>query len=268
MIRRRLFVLPLLTAGTLVAALFAAMPASAAPANALTCSGGSIDAGSYSSVTVSGVCAVDSGNVTVQHNLTVAPGGVLFAAFGGSDLTVGGNLMVQSGGVVVLGCEPGAFTCFNDPDQSEGGGTLLTHHVIGGSLIATDALAVITHANTIHGNAIISGGGGGVTCDSQDALQGSPAYADLEDSTIGGNVVITGWHSCWLGVIRNNVSGNVIFNNNVLADPDGNEIVTNTIGGRLNCNANSPVPQVGDSEGEPNDVGRGAGGECADIVAQ
>jgi len=35
---------------------------------------------------------------------------------------------------------------------------------------------------------------------------GSPAYLTFEDSTIGGNAVITNFHTCWLGFIRNTVS--------------------------------------------------------------
>ena len=100
------------------------------------------------------------------QRLNVADGGVFVAAFGGSDLTVGQNLRVSANGALVLGCEPGAFPCFNDPDQNVG--TLLTHLVIGGNLIAEGALALITHANQINGNVIVSGGGGGVNCDSQD----------------------------------------------------------------------------------------------------
>ncbi len=238
--------------------------AAAGPAG-FTCMGGSITAGTYSSLTVAGFCTLDAGSVTVQHNLTVMPGGRLLAAFGGSDLTVGGNLEVRAGAALALGCEPEAFICFNDPDQNVG--TLMTHDVVGGSLIATHALAVLVHANTIQGNALVSGGGGGVNCDPQDMLQGSPAYATFEDNTIGGGAVITNWHSCWLGFIRNTVSGNVNFINNVTFDPDGNEVVTNHISGRLNCHGNSPAPQVGDSTGNLNMALRGAGGQCSALVA-
>jgi len=36
---------------------------------------------------------------------------------------------------MVLGCEPGAFVCFNDPDQTTG--TLSTNDRVEGSLLAT-----------------------------------------------------------------------------------------------------------------------------------
>src|SRR5689334_20732095 len=75
-------------------------------ASASTCAGGSVASGSYSSLTVTGFCTVNGGSVSVATNLTVAPGGELVAAFGGSDVHVGGNVVVQSNGVLILGCEP------------------------------------------------------------------------------------------------------------------------------------------------------------------
>ena len=239
--------------------------ARAAGAAPYTCTGGSIPPGNYSSLTVAGPCGLDSGSVTVQHSVTILSGGALFAAFGGSDLTVGQNVNVEPNGVLVLGCEPEAFICFNDPDQEVG--TLMTHHAIGGNLIADGALTVIVHKTAIQGNAIVSGGGGGVNCDAQPILEGSPAYATFEDNVIGGNAVITNWDSCWLGFIRNTVSGNVNFHQNETFDPDANEVVTNVISGKLNCSANSPAPQIGDSGGSLNTVSRGATGQCVPLVA-
>jgi hypothetical protein len=138
--------------------------------------------------------------------------------------------------------------------------------MIGGNLKAEHALAVLAHSNTIGGDVKINGGGGGVNCDSQDALFGSPAYATIEDSTIGGNVTIQHWKSCWLGLFRNTVSGDVKFDHNVTADPDGNEIATNVISGKLSCKGNSPVPQFGDSGGSPNTVSGGAKGQCTAVT--
>jgi len=57
----------------------------------------------------------------------------------------------------------------------------------------------------------------------------------------------------------------VNINGNVVADPDGNEIVTNTIHGNLNCAGNDPAPQVGDSEGSPNQVTGRKTGQCVDL---
>jgi hypothetical protein len=73
-------------------------------------------------------------------------------------------------------------------------------------------------------------------------------------------------HTCWLGFIRNTVGQSVYYSDNVTADPDGNEFVTNTIAGNLACYRNSPAPQVGDSGGNPNTVGGRATGQCAGLT--
>lgn len=241
-----------------------AVTASAA-SSSYTCHGGSIPAGSYSRVVVSGFCQVDSGTVNVAGNLSVEPGAGLLAAFGGSDLHVGRNLTVGKGAIIALGCEPEAFVCFNDPDQSAG--TLSTHDTIGRNFSAAGALMVLAHNNQIGGNATQSGGGGGVTCDNFPlGPDGPPAYSTWEDNWIGRNAVITGVQTCWMGFIRNHVGNNAIYSNNKLADPDGNEVVTNVIGRNLNCSGNAPSPQRGDSDGDANVVGGRANGQCTNIT--
>lgn len=229
-----------------------------------TCTGGSIAPGTYSSLKISGPCTVDAGSVTVQHDLTVQPNGALFAAFGGASVVVGGNLNVQHDGVLVLGCEPEAFVCFNDPDQEVG--TLSSRGTVFGNLQADHALAVLVHDTFIGHDLNVNGGGGGVNCDSQDALFGSPAYATFEDVSIGGNATINKWQSCWLGFFRTTVQNNVNFHGNVTADPDGNEVQTNTVGGNLDCHGDNPAAQSGDSGGAPNTVLGHATGECASLT--
>jgi hypothetical protein len=235
-----------------------------------TCFGGSIAAGVYSNLSIAGFCNVDSGSVTVEHNLTVLPGGTLNAQFGGtdtvpaSDVTVGGNLDVQTNGVLVLGCEPFHFTCQNDPNPSTGG-TFSNSASVGGNLTAEDALAVVVHVTAIGHNVTMSGGGGGVTCSGFLPVLLSPPYGDFEDNTIGGNLTISGWHSCWLGAFRDTIRGNVDWHSNVTADPDGNEIATNSIGRNLNCAGNSPNPQIGDSGGALNLVSGLANGQCVNL---
>jgi hypothetical protein len=211
---------------------------------------------------VAGVCTVDAGNVVVDHNVMIQPNAALIALFAGSDLTVGGNVIVQRDAAAGLGCGPPDGQCANDTGDTP---TLSNNVSIGGNVIASGALAVIIHSINVDGNIVISGGGGGVNCDANDVLEG-PAFSDVEDSTIGGNVVITGIQSCWLGFIRNHVSGNAIFVGNQLADPDANEFVTNTIGRNLICNGNTPAPQFGDSGGDPDVVGGHALGQCAALI--
>jgi hypothetical protein len=51
----------------------------------------------------------------------------------------------------------------------------------------------------------------------------------------------------------------------LLTDPDGNEYVTNTVHGSLNCTGNSPAAQGGDSEGLPNQVTGVKTGQCVGL---
>lgn len=257
----------LLAVATGAAALVLGLPAVSASAagGSYTCQGGSIPAGNYRSVVVAGFCQLDSGSVNVSGNFTVANGAGLLAAFGGSDLHVGMNFTVGSGAIVALGCEPEAFPCFNDPDQHVG--TLSTHDTIGMNFTATGALMVLAHNNRIGGNATQTDGGGGVTCDLFPlGPDGPPAYSTWEDNTIGRNASVTGVQTCWLGFIRNTVGNNVTYSNNVLADPDGNEVVTNKVGRNLNCSANAPSPQIGDSDGDANIIGGKPTGQCMNIT--
>ena len=234
-----------------------------------TCSGGSIPAGSYRSLKVTGPCQLDAGNVTVSGSVEVGNGGTLIAAFGGSDLTVGGSVEVGRNANLILGCEPEAFKCLNDPafNDENDPGTLITNDSIGGNLSGERATMVIAHHNRIGRNLEQEGGGGGFTCDNFPlGPDGPPAYSTYEDNTIGGNASIEGLQTCWIGFIRNTVHRNVSFEDNATFDPDGNEVVGNTVGRNLNCSDNSPHAQIGDSMGAKNVVGGRAHGECRALV--
>lgn len=254
------------------------VPVHAAGSSDSTCTGGSIAAGSYNNMTVTGVCFVDSGSVSVK-NLEIAPGGWVIAAFGSADgkadnLTTK-NVTVDSGGVLVLGCVSFAFPCFNDPNANTNP-TYFNTFTVNGNLTATNASAVIVHNGAITQNATVSGGGGGTACNfGSGPLMGNPFYDDFEDNAIGGNLTIQGVSTCWIGVFRDTVARNVTFNNNVDPNstaftppfpPDGNEIATNTIDGNLNCSGNNPTPQFGDSGGSPNIVLGRANGQCIAVV--
>ena len=229
-----------------------------------------IAGGNYASLTVTTFCVVAAGDVNVRGNLTVASGGALVAAFSGSNLHVGVNVLVQPGGILILGCEPERFDCFN------GSGT--THHSVGGNVVSNGALMVLAHASSIGGNVIQQGGGGGVNC--QPLPFGPPAYTAYEDNTISGNAIVQGLHTCWSGFFRNAVGGNVIWNNNITwdgtpeppgdptlhGDEDGNEIANNPIKGNLNCFGNFPAIQFGDSVQPPNVVAGQVHGQCLAVV--
>ncbi len=221
---------------------------------------------------INGTCVVNAGNAVVHGSLVVTSGSNLVAAFGKNDTTgtgtsnlkVTGDLRVGKGATAIVGCEPNFFTCLDDPDQQVG--TLTSSAKIRGDLRAKGALAVLVHHSWIGGDIRQSGGGGGVTCaPPAGTVLGahmSPAYSDYEDNTVAGDVSITGLNSCWLGFIRNKAQSDVRISHNTMADPDANEIVTNTVAGDLACFANSPAVQFGDSAGASNIVGGNARGQC------
>ena len=231
-------------------------------------------AGTYrSNVVVDGVCFVNGGAATVLGNLVIAPGAALNASFalndlpggtGTSSLAVKGDVVVQSGGILFLGCEPNFSECSDDTDQN--GGTLTGQNSVGGNIVEFQPLGSIVHATTIRGDVSQFGGGGGVTCDPPagsvfEAL-GSPAFTDYEDNTIGGSLTVVGLQTCWMGSLRNTVHGSLIDVGNTMADPDAGEVLQNTVHGDLACFADSPVVQFGDSGASPNVVGHHALGEC------
>jgi hypothetical protein len=123
---------------------------------------------------------------------------------------------------------------------------------------------------TIHGNLVSNGGG------DPASVRNFP----IKDDTVDGNVIIQGWHGFWFGIIRVNVGGNVIVANTSGTQVglpgtefegilDSTEVVSNVIGGNLNCHGSTPPAQIGDAildEGNgPNTVGGNALGACAGV---
>ncbi len=238
-------------------------------------------AGTYrSNVVVTGVCVVNGGPATVRGDLVIAPGAGLNATFalndqpggtGSSSLTVRGNIVVRKDGLLAMGCEPNFSTCSDDPDQANGGTLTGQNHVFG-NLWEREPLGAIVHASTIGGDVAEFGGGGGASCDPPfpglfGALQ-SPAFSDYEDNTVGGNLTVAGLETCWFGMLRNNVHGNLGAFKNTMADPDAGEVVQNTVHRDIACVANSPASQFGDSGASPNVVSGHAFGQCGFNVYQ
>lgn len=236
---------------------------------------GSLAGGSYYRVVVRGACVVNTGPVLVQHSLIITRGSALIAVFGRdrTRLTVGGNLIVERGGTLVMGCErkinitfghrSPVFPCVDDPHQSRP--TLSSHDLVRGNLIAFRPLGVVVHNSAIGGGAKQTGGGGGVSCRVKGIfhLFKSPPYSDYEDNGIRGSLRLTGLRSCWYGALRNRVGGRLISSGVVLADPDGNEVNSNWVHHSIACLRNRPAIQYGDGDGWPNRVGRHAFGQCA-----
>jgi len=221
-------------------------------------------AGLYWDVVVRGVCFVNHGPAIIRHDAIVTDHSSLIAAFGRwhSRVFVGHNVLVLRRGTLLLGCEPKAFPCFDDPHPKKP--RLTSHDVIGGSLVAIGALGVVVHVTRIGGNVVQLGGGGGLTCKPMGVFAAfhSPVYSTYEDNWIGGSIWVKRVRSCWLGVIRNWIGGSATVSHDKMADPDAMEVVSNVVHKDLTCWRNRPRVQFGDSHGTPNLVGLHAFFEC------
>ena len=273
-------VVSILASVILMAGLLAVSTGTAAAApgpKSLTCSGGDLGtftpelilSGTYRSITVTGFCEIPSGaTVVVISGLTVAPGGVLVASgaldnFGdhpdcNRTIRVSGGLQVGNSGSLFLGDGPGSGCEVN---------TLTT---VNGGLTAAGPAFLLIHGVRINGGIDSHGGSGpfgGPICFAEEpgGPEICPFWTAIEDNRIIGDVTIDGYDGFWFGFIRNQVNGSVNLTNNVLQDPDGNEYVTNTIHGRLNCAGNWPDPWVGDSQGSLNQVTGPKTGQCVSL---
>jgi hypothetical protein len=260
-----------------VASTLATASAASASAPRGVCTGGAIEPGTYRSLTVTGVCwFVDQTTVTVEGNLTVAPGAQLnpvgfsngqidLSNFNMAVVHVHGNVLVGAGAIMGLGC---SVAMANDPFMPfpKCSKTENSDVVVDGNLIATAPRTMYLDGITVHGNVISSGGGPGLGVTEQDPAFNFP----VKDITVGRNLVISGWHGGWVGAIRDQVGGNIVYVGNAGTDPDANEVITNTVGRNLVCAGNSPAAQYGDAAfvpgAAPNSVGRHALGQCADLT--
>jgi hypothetical protein len=175
------------------------------------------------------------------YRQVVVPEGAMCLSKGPVRIQAG--LWIEAGATFVLGSEQSGWTT----------GT------IGGGVHAVDPASVQIHFATINGGIDIRGGSGPF---------GGPfdvTWNAIEDNVIHGATSVVGYDGFWMGFIRNTVSGTVTMRGNTLADPDGNEYVTNTIRGSLMCWDNSPAPQVGDSQGSPNEVTGRKAGQCTAV---
>ncbi len=255
--------------------ILAVLAAPAGAAEPATCSGtvespGTLVGTISGNVQVSGICFVDAGPLVVNGNLTLQPGAALIAAFGatGSNVTVNGNLNVRNGAAMLMGCNPVSSPCFDDNPTDP---TLTVTATVTGNMISSQALGVVVHNATVGGNVEQHGGGGGFNCEPSGvfAAFGSPVFSTYEDSSVRGNLVISGVASCWLGTARVDIGGNASYVNNRLADPDAIEIVSNHIHGNLSCQENSMVWDSGELSNDlfprapqPNTVDGKRSGQC------
>jgi hypothetical protein len=212
-----------------------------------TCSGGTIESGTYNGFTVTGNCTFAPGAVvTIDGNLTVADGAILNDHAGvPASVHVTGNVQVGKGAVLGLGS-------YNPFAQQQ--------TTVDGNIVANAPASLYLSFMTVRGNLVSNGGG--------DAGRNLP----LKDITVGGNLIVQGWSGLWFGIIRDTVGGNVIVSNNVAVDPsqlpgdDSTEVANNPfIGGNLICHGNVPAAQLGDTEQPGSTVAGKKIGECAGL---
>lgn len=193
-------------------------------------------------VVVKGACEVNSGPATVSGKLVLRRGSVLIAAFGQNDssLTVKGNVLVGHGATFVLGCNTTSSPCIDDPNQNAP--TLSSTGKVTGNLTASAPLGVLVHSTTIGGNVTQVGGGGGLSCTPPTtgpfSVFMSPVFSTYEDASVHGNLEVKGIKSCWLGVNRVHVRGNLLVLKNKMADPDAIEILSDNVHKNLVCRQN------------------------------
>jgi len=230
--------------------------------HAYTCTGGSVPTGTYSSVTIAGFCdVVPDAVITVTGNLDVSPGALFDAQSAPSTITVGRNVIAESGALVGLGCQPDYFDangnhiktghpCAIEPD----GHSTIT---VNGNVIGDNADTVLLNGTTVMGNVQLSGGGGDIPW-------------SIKNNMIGRNLKIEGVSADWLGVLFNNVGGNVSLTDITATDPGDPGrlvfVVRNVIGKNLSCENLSPGVSGGFFPGSVNVVGGRALGQCSALV--
>lgn len=245
------------TAVLVTGGLTAAAPsAQASPNSSYTCNG-DLGTGTYGSVWVPEGCTIpDGAHVTVLHGISVGAG-ASFNASTHSTLAVHGNVSGGPGSFVALGCTE-AHPCTDHVPGHIG------DDVIDGNITLDHVYDAAINGVTVGRNITSVGGGAGLS--EEQFIPFS-----IKDDTVGGNISVSDLETTWFGVIRSDIGGNVTLTDITLADPDGNEIVSNRIGRNLVCSGLSPAPQLGDAvEGAPpgygpNVIGGKAVGQCAEL---
>lgn len=270
---RRLTTILLAAVTAALGSLVGAGAASAAPMRNVTCSGswqsgpGMLMSGTYSHVTVAGVCLVPDGqSITIRGGMTLQPGAQLLAFFTSQQMAIYGGISVGQGAVLGLGCsaELGCDGSNDNPPSQD---------VVHGDIVADGAMAMYLNGDTVYGNVSFLGGGAGRDCTDPNPESSIGHDLVVKDNDFHGTVTLQGWAGCWMGFIRNTVHGVVTIADNyanplwLAQGPDSTEVATNTIWGALNCSGNTPAAQLGDSGGSLNTVHGSATGECVSLVS-
>jgi hypothetical protein len=247
----------------------------------ITCTGGTsaapnvIAGGTYASITVKGVCYVAADTTITVGNVYVVPGATLDAQ-SASTINVGRNITAFPGSTLLLGCETDATDSnLSHPCDYGTGNSAIT---VNGNVIALGATLVSLDGDSVTGDVFLIGGGEHTPdCTNPDcAVNNWP----IKLNTIGGNLTVQGVSPDWIGVIYNNIGGNVILNNITvdtgipagLVPPAENiDVGHNMIGRNLICHG--LLPDVVGGFGAPGaaantfTTGRGYG-QCADLTLE
>ncbi|WNM25890.1 hypothetical protein RN607_07195 [Demequina capsici] len=240
--------------------------AMAASPRTTTMCDGTLPSGTYATVMATGDCAVAAyADITIMDDLVVAPGATFNADWAPSTIMIGGSVRAGAGSWLALGCTMAHGGCEDNPinvGPYAGEHSDITVHR---GIVLSGVYNAALNGIEVWGNVVSTGGGAGLD------VQGFIPFS-LKDDVFHGNVVVNGLTTTWFGLIRSQVDGNVVFSDIMLADPDGNEIVADQIGGNLICHGSSPAPQFGDavfSNPDPlNMVGGMAIGQCAAFPAE
>ncbi len=219
-----------------------------------------IPSGTYSSITIAGVCEPAlNAVINVLGNINVAGGGVLDAQGNPSTITVRGNVTAAKGSLLALGCLPNPVghqtghacgTTLAQQPLNNVDPTALSHITIHGSIFASDANTVWLNGVTVEGNVVLIGGG------DQAGLPWP-----IKTNTIDGSLIVYGATPEWLGVVVNKIGGNVFLANVSIAPGETIDVANNSIGWNLVCWNLAPAESAG-FIGEVNVVGGWSIGQC------
>ena len=250
----------------------AAYPVPHSYPHSITCTGGTsaapnvIAGGTYASITVKGQCYVEPDTTITVGNVFVAFGATLDAQ-SASTINVGQDITAFPGSTLLLGCENDeADPNLSHPCDYGTGNSAIT---VNGNVIAWGATLVALDGDSVNGSVFLGGGGQHTSNDSNDW--------PIKLNTIDGSLVVQGATPDWIGVIYNNIGGNVILNNITIdtgepagAPPAENiDVGHNTIGQNLFCHGLLPdvVGGFGPPGAPANTFTNGRGwGQCADLT--
>ncbi len=234
-------------------------------ARALVCTGGEIGSGTYSSITVTGTCAVAKNAViTVKGDITVRKGAVLDAQSSPSTITVGRNVNAGRGSTLGLGCQPtvlmgnSAHPCVDADGNPIEDVNVFSKIAVKGNVTALGSAVVLINGITVGQHLTIVGGG-------------SPVIPwSVKNNTVKGNLWASHLTTNWLGVMFNKVGKSVtLLNIKIVEDhPDAAGVVyvvQNNIKRNLIC-AGLPGVSGGFVPGAVNTVGGKALGQCKDLA--